>query len=192
MPPIDGQATTPLHPSRRFPGMDAVNLLLEDHQKVKNLFFDFEMAPLGQPEARRAIAERIIRELMVHERIEEEIFYPAFRNMLGGQGKETVEHSKEEHALVDSLIEQLSEIDLDDPGFDGLMRILRENVEHHIQDEETKMLPLARERMATELDGLGADMVEYKQTLLRELDAQDEARKAGTPKEKPAARGQRR
>lgn len=152
--------------------MDAVQLLRQDHEKVKNLFFDFEMAPAGQPEQRRRLAEQIIRELMVHERIEEEIFYPAFRRAMGAQGQDTVEHSKEEHQLVDSLIEQLSAIDLDDPDFEGLMRILRENVEHHIQDEETKMLTKARERMAPDLLGLGADMLEYKETLLRELEQQ--------------------
>lgn len=149
--------------------MDAVALIKQDHEKVKNLFFDFEMAPLGQPEARRSLAETIIRELMVHERIEEEIFYPAFRQMLGSAAQETVEHSKEEHALVDSLVEQLAAIDLDDPSFDGMMKVLQENVEHHIRDEEAKMLPLARERMGPELAGLGADMLEYKEALQREL-----------------------
>ena len=154
--------------------MDAVQLIRQDHEKVKNLFFDFEMAPAGQPEQRRRLAEQIIRELMVHERIEEEIFYPAFRAAMGAQAEGTVEHSKEEHELVDSLIAQLSAIDLDHPDFEGLMKILRENVEHHIQEEEEKMLTKARDRMGDDLLGLGADMLEYKETLLRELQRQKE------------------
>lgn len=150
--------------------MDAVQLIRADHERVKGLFKDLEVAPAGQPEARRAIAETILRELMVHERIEEEILYPAYRRAMGNEGKATVEHSKEEHELVDSLIEQLQAIDLDDPKFDATFLVLRENVEHHIRDEETKMLPKAQERMAADLLGLAADMLEYKDSLMRELE----------------------
>lgn len=151
--------------------MDAVSLLLQDHRHVKDLFRDFEVAPTGQPEQRRRIAEQIVRELTIHERIEEELFYPAFERATGPKGADRVEHSKEEHALVDSLLDQLRQIDLDDPQFEGVMRVLRENVEHHIEDEETKMLPVARERMAAELVGLGEDMLEYKRSLQDELGA---------------------
>lgn len=149
--------------------MDAVKLLQQDHEQVKMLFHDYEMAPVGQPERRRELAEEIVRELMVHERIEEDIFYPAFRKALGGPGLKEVEHAKEEHELVDSLIEQLQVISFDDPDFDATMKVLKENVEHHIEDEEEKMFPMAKARMANELLTLGADMVEYKQALVREL-----------------------
>lgn len=152
--------------------MDAVQLIRQDHEKVKNLFFDFEMAPAGQPEQRRHLAEQIIRELMVHERIEEEIFYPAFRDAMGKRAQGDVEHALEEHHLVDTLIAQLTAIDLNDPDFEGLMRVLRENVEHHIQDEEESMLTKARDVMGDDVARVGADMLEYKQTLLRELEAQ--------------------
>lgn len=149
--------------------MDAIQLIKTDHVKVKNLFQDWLMAPSAQPERKRAVAEKIIQELMVHERIEEEIFYPAFRTALGEQGEKEVEHSKEEHELVDSLIGQLEPLDPDAPDFEATMKVLMENVEHHIQDEEEKMLPAAQKWMAPQLERLGKDMMEYKESLLTQV-----------------------
>jgi hemerythrin superfamily protein len=149
--------------------MDAVQLLKSDHVKVKGLFQDWSMAPSAQPERKRAVAEKIIQELMVHERVEEEIFYPAFKQALGKQGEEEVEHSKEEHALVDSLIEELEALDVDAPDFEDTMRELQENVLHHIKDEEEKMFPLAQKWMAPQLGQLGKDMMEYKQSLVAQV-----------------------
>ena len=149
--------------------MDAITLLKQDHDKVKELFRELETLPAAQPERRLKLAETIIAELMVHERIEEEIFYPAVQNA-GETGEEEVEHSIEEHALVDSLIAQLEEVDLASPDFEATVRVLKENVFHHIHDEEEKMFPYAKKRLAGKLEKLGAEMVQYKEQVKREME----------------------
>ncbi|HET6404657.1 MAG TPA: hemerythrin domain-containing protein [Candidatus Thermoplasmatota archaeon] len=149
--------------------MDAIQLIKSDHVKVKGLFQEWMMAPSAQPERKRAVAEKIIQELMVHERIEEEIFYPAFKQALGEKGREEVEHSKKEHATVDSLIEELETMDVDAPDFEATMMELKEKLEHHIKDEEEKMLPLAQTWMQPQLAQLGKDMLEYKQALTTQV-----------------------
>ena len=151
--------------------MDAIALLKDDHSKVKSLLAEYFELPAAQPERKRALAEKILQELLVHERIEEEIFYPAFK-ATGKDAREETEHAKEEHELVDSLVNQLMEISVDDERFDATFAVLRENVEHHIKDEEEKMLPAAQKHMGTSrLQALGRDMMTYKDELTRQLNA---------------------
>ena len=151
--------------------MDAIALLKEDHQTVKSLFAEYFELPAAQPERKRELAEKILQELTVHERIEEEIFYPAFK-ATGKEAKEEVQHAKEEHLLVDSLIDQLAGVALDDPRFDATFVVLRENVEHHIKDEEEKMLPEAERRFGTSRrQALAREMMAYKEALVQQLTA---------------------
>ncbi len=149
-------------------GMDAITLLKQDHDTVKRMLQELEQMPKGQPENRLKLAEQIIHELMVHERIEEEIFYPAVAQA-GEKGEEEVEHSIEEHELVDNIIAQLEAIDLASDDFEGTVRVLKENVFHHIKDEEEKMFPYARKRLASKLGKLGAEMTQLKAQIEREM-----------------------
>ena len=161
--------------------MDAITLLKQDHDSVKEMLRQLEQMPKGQPEQRLQLAERIIHELMVHERIEEEIFYPAVEQA-GEKGQEEVEHSIEEHALVDNIIAQLEAVDLSSDDFEGTVRVLKENVFHHIKDEEEKMFPYAKKRLAGKLEKLGSEMVAHKERVKAEL-ARD-GLKTGMPEPK--------
>ena len=160
--------------------MDAVSLLQQDHKLVKQLFQEYDALPAAQPERKRALAERIIRELMVHERIEEEIFYPAFRAGADQEGKELVAESKEEHHVVDLILEELQSVDLDAEDFDAKFKVLKENVEHHIEEEETEMFPDAQKRMKTKLAALGDEMERYKMELAEQLDSKPAAPRSET------------
>lgn len=160
------EGTTRL-PAHRRPMPDPVEMLKQDHARVKGLFRKWEAAPAGQPERRRELVVQIIRELVVHERIEEDVFYPAFRQAAGAKGKEIVAHSHMEHEVVDNLVDQLQQTDLDDPQFEGLLRLVIENVEHHIQEEEEKMLPKAHDVLgADRLEELAGAMMELKEGLI--------------------------
>ena len=148
--------------------MDAITLLKQDHDKVKDMLRELEQMPAGQPEQRRALAEKIMHELMVHERIEEEIFYPAVEQA-GETGLKEVEHSVEEHALVDNIIAQLEAVDLASDDFEGTVRVLKENVFHHIKDEEEKMFPYAQKKLGAKLGKLGTEMMAHKAQIEREM-----------------------
>lgn len=151
--------------------MDAIQLLKTDHVKVKGLLRELE-AYKGSEERKRAIAEQIVRELMIHETIEEQVFYPAFKEAADKEGRELVAESKEEHHVVDLLIEELQGVDLDAEDFDAKMKVLRENVEHHIDEEEREMFPDAEKLLGrAKLDELGEVMRELKTSLLREAKA---------------------
>lgn len=171
-------AEPPLGP--RFASMDAIALLKQDHDTVKQMLRELEQMPRGQPEKRLELAERIIHELMVHERVEEEIFYPAVANA-GEQGEDEVEHSIEEHELVDTIIAQLEAVDLASDDFEGTVRVLKENVFHHIKDEEEKMFPYAMKRLPGKLEKLGAQMVAHKEQIKAEMErAGLEGKKTGS------------
>lgn len=149
--------------------MDAVKLLTDDHRKVKQLLRKYEDVKDDLP-AKRALAEQIIRELMVHERIEEDVFYPAYRNAADEEGKALVAESKEEHHVVDNLLDELQAVDLDDERFDAKFKVLKENVEHHIREEEGEMFPDARKLLgANKLNELGDVMAELKANMMREV-----------------------
>ena len=148
--------------------MDAIDLLKQDHDAVKDLLRQVTSMGEGQPEEKRRLAEKIVREMMVHERIEEDLFYPAFRKAADEKGKDLVAESKEEHHVVDTIMDELQGVELDAREFDAKLKVLKENVEHHIKEEEDEMFPQARKILAGQLDQLGQDMKELKESLRRE------------------------
>src|SRR5689334_94536 len=118
---------------------DAVSLLKSDHQKVKQLFEDFESA--SAQEKKQTIAQEAMQELKIHSVIEEEIFYPAIRQA-GAQ--DLVAEAQEEHHVAKMLIAELEEMDASNEHFDAKFMVLAENVRHHIREEESEMFPQAK------------------------------------------------
>lgn len=154
---------------------DAIEMLKKDHETVKSMLKQYEQMGDGQKERKRALAEKIVQELMVHERIEEDVFYPAFKAAAGKEGRKLVAESKEEHGVVDTLITELEAVDLDDERFDAKFKVLKENVEHHIQEEEEEMFPRARRILGDQLAELGEVMAELKTSLTRQVKPAAEA-----------------
>ena len=120
-------------------GNPAAAMLKEDHERVQELFDQFE-ASKGRA-ARRKIVRQALAELKVHAAIEEELFYPAVRKVVG---KELMNEADEEHHVAKLLIAELDEMDGSESHFDAKFLVLAENVRHHITEEENEMLPKAR------------------------------------------------
>jgi hypothetical protein len=99
------------------PGLpaDAIEMLQMDHQKVKDLFQDYEKA--GDPYTKRKVAEQVFVELELHAQLEETVFYPAFEQLADKAGERLVAESLEEHHAVQDLIDELRELDPEDPAF---------------------------------------------------------------------------
>jgi hemerythrin-like domain-containing protein len=148
---------------------DALQLLRQDHQEVKDLFKRFESTE--ERREKQEIAEKAIVELVVHSMIEEEIFYPAVRQELEGQGEDTeiMFEAEEEHHVVDLLIEELTSGKVAEDSFDAKFKVMAENVKHHIQEEESMMLPKAAELGSDRLNKLGEEMYERKMELMEEF-----------------------
>ena len=142
----------------------AVELLKQDHRKVKELFKEFEQAE--ESSTKGEIAEKAIKELQVHSQVEEEIFYPEVRTAIADP--ELMNEAKEEHHVVDLLIEEIQALSPDDEAFTAKFTVLAENVKHHIEEEENEMFPEAQ-KARLDMQDLGQRMAERKQELLGEI-----------------------
>ncbi len=146
---------------------DPIQMLREDHEKVKRLFEEFERAE--DDEQRQQIAEAAMRELEIHSRLEEEVFYPAVRQSDPEKEADTVNEALEEHHVVDLLINELRSMNGSDEQYKAKFTVLSENVEHHIEEEETDMLPDARKQI-DDLEDVGRRMEQRKAELMREAE----------------------
>ena len=142
---------------------DAIAMLKEDHQRVKDLFAQYEA--MSNAEAKGTLAEEVFVELETHAQLEENIFYPSV-NEETAEGPELVKESLQEHATVKQLIAELRQMGPQSNEFDAKFHELMHNVEHHVQEEEAEMFPLAEEELAEDLDEMGAEMQELKQEIL--------------------------
>jgi len=136
--------------------MDALELLKEDHQKVKELFEEAEGTE-DQKEKNRIFSE-IQSELETHARIEETVFYPAMQQH--EELKEMVLESIEEHRQIKTLLKEIDNLKSDSEKFEPKLKVLMENVEHHAEEEEeSKMFPKVREICnAEDLEQLGQEL----------------------------------
>jgi hemerythrin superfamily protein len=142
--------------------MHALTLLIEDHEKVKKLLEELEATTERGVKTREELFTKIKRELTVHEIIEEEIFYPALKQH--PRAKETVLEGYEEHGVVDTLMGELSSLPFDDETWGPKAKVMKENIEHHIQEEEGEMFEKARLVFdRAELNDLGEVMEARKQ-----------------------------
>lgn len=124
------------------PTVDALDFIRMQHDAVKQLFKDFENA--AESEA-WAIADDITSNLNVHTTIEEVILYPKLQELGDDEITELIADGVKEHGAVKDLIGKVKAIPADDPVFEELIMLIRENVEHHIQEEEDELFPKVRE-----------------------------------------------
>jgi hemerythrin-like domain-containing protein len=142
---------------------DALKLLKADHREVEGWFSDYEDA--GDAEKAR-LADKICLALKVHTQVEEEIFYPAARDALSDE--EILDEAVVEHAAARDLIAEIEQMEVGEDLFDAKVKVLSEQIEHHVQEEETEMFPKLRET-DMDMDALGARMAERKKELMSKL-----------------------
>ena len=145
---------------------NAIDILKDDHGTIKNLFAQYEEAQSQAYEARQWIAQNVFRELDLHSQLEEQIFYPAVRSAATAEGQDLVLEGIEEHHIIDILIAELRDSYPADESYDAKFKVLRENVEHHIREEEKEMFPIAKKELRDHLDQLGDEMWRRKEILL--------------------------
>ena len=146
--------------------IDAIKLLMNDHDEVEALFKQFmKMKKDGKQKA--DLIEQICNALTVHAEIEEEIFYPACRDELGEAGEMMLDEAEVEHASMKNLIEQIQDADPDDEMTSAKVKVLCEYVMHHVKEEEGKIFPKIK-KSDLDLADLGAELMERKQELMGE------------------------
>ena len=122
----------------------ATVLLRQDHERVKKLFSEYEALGEDRMHDKAGLFREIERELTIHATIEEEIFYPAVEVVRKGktEGDEIVKEALEEHKIVKTLLAELSDLDAVSDTFEAKMKVLKENVLHHAEEEQADMFPL--------------------------------------------------
>ena len=137
--------------------MKATDLLKKQHKSVKALFKKVENTEDGR--RRRQLMDQIANELKTHTKIEEEIFYPAVREIGTSKAEEMVDEAYEEHHVVDLVLAELPTVDPEDERFAAKMTVLSELVEHHADEEEDEMFPTCEKKLGRErLEQLGEQM----------------------------------
>jgi hemerythrin-like domain-containing protein len=151
----------------RTDAMDAVALLKADHRKVEDLFSQLEKTTERGAAKRTRLLGQIETEIKMHMRLEEDIFYPAFREAVKKKDdKEMYHEAKEEHHVADMVMSELKRLDPTDETFGAKAKVLKELIEHHVEEEEGEMFPKARRAMGVAmLRELGEEMAERKRSL---------------------------
>jgi hemerythrin-like domain-containing protein len=171
--------------------MDAISLLKRDHAEVKELFEQAESLSERASASRGKLREKIARALDLHTKIEEEIFYPAFRSRAeDSEEREKILEAFEEHAVAKMLLGELESLDPADETFQPKLMVLAEAVRHHIKEEEGKIFKMARRLFdRDELTELG-EKLETAKTEEGGVTARGRSRKGEI--EAPAGRTSRR
>src|SRR4029078_4100405 len=147
---------------------DAIALLKADHRAVEELFEKFEKATAS--ERKRKLADEICLELSVHAQIEEEIFYPACE---GKVDEDLLKESYVEHDGAKVLIAEITKGRPDDEFYDAKVKVLQEEIEHHVEEEEKRLEGLFAQARKAELDmdALGEQLAARKAELTEQFKA---------------------
>ena len=148
----------------------ALEMLKEDHDKVKKAFKEFEKLDREDSETVQQLVQTVCEELKVHTTLEEEIFYPALREAI--EDEDLMNEAQVEHETAKMLIEQLENMGPDDPNYHATFTVLGEYVKHHVKEEEDEMFPQAR-KAELDLEDLATRMRERKQELVGETEQEE-------------------
>jgi hemerythrin superfamily protein len=150
--------------------MNAIDLLKADHEKVKMILTQLSESTERAIKKRTELLGKLEMEISIHTKLEEEILYPAFK--AAGTKEQDIMYfeAKEEHRTVDSLV--LPDLKMTDPGtpeFAGRVKVVKELLEHHIEEEETALFPQAKKLLGkAKLDDLGGQMETMKASYKKE------------------------
>jgi len=148
--------------------MDVLQLLKEDHDKIKKILTHLESTTDRGVKTREEFYTKVRAELQVHEAIEEEILYPALKEH--PKAKDLVLEAYEEHNVVDMVMAELDALPYDDETWGAKLTVMRENIEHHIGEEESEMFEQCRDVFdRDELAELGDRMEARKEELERAM-----------------------
>ncbi|MCM5677957.1 hemerythrin domain-containing protein [Schlegelella sp. S2-27] len=167
---------------------EVFEMLKEDHKRAKKSFRDFsKLEQEGDEQACQQLAVQTCKELQLHMRLEEEVFYPAARS--GLEEEDLIEEAEVEHGSAKTLIEQLQTLSPDDPKFAATFTVLGEYIKHHVKEEEGEMFEqLGRSKI--DWDGVLEEMLARRMELESELGlASEEADEQAAQAVPPEARG---
>lgn len=152
--------------SSTYPGI--LGMLFQDHEKVRKLLKRLESA---EGYDREELFQEVYNDVLVHAKLEEEIFYPAFKQAVGSEkGRVLFYEAREEHASVEHLLEKMRGGDAATEEFLGQILVLKEQIEHHAREEEKEMFPQAKRVLGVpRLEELGQRAQERKPEIMEDI-----------------------
>jgi hemerythrin-like domain-containing protein len=147
---------------------NALELLKEDHDKVKEAFKQFEKMDRTDVATCQELVESVCADLRVHTMLEEEIVYPALREAI--EDEDLMNEAAVEHETAKTLIDQLENMEVDDPHFFATFTVLGEYVMHHVEEEEDEMFPQAKKAKSLDLAALGEQIMARKEELTAQME----------------------
>ena len=136
--------------------MNALELLKQQHEEVSSLFE--LIAEAEDLTGKRALVQELADAFAAHATIEEEIFYPA---AYADATEEVLTEAVEEHLSIKRIIVDVLEMAPDHENFDAKLKVLKEQIEHHVEEEEGELFPKVRKAMESEeLERMGLEMKE--------------------------------
>jgi len=164
--------TTPKAAAKNPPARkaDAIALLKADHAEVKSCFKAYQkLADQAADSAQRQpLAEQICMLLTVHATIEEEIFYPAAREVLEEDDLAMVDEADIEHASAKDLIAQIRATSPDDDYYDAKVKVLGEYIDHHVKEEQDSLFPAVK-KAGMDTKAIGERLFARKDELMAEI-----------------------
>ena len=154
------------------PRENAIAILTADHKKVSEMFVQFEKLK-DDDQQKQELAKAVCAELTMHAQIEEEIVYPALRDVLAEE--DLIDEAEVEHGSIKKLIAALEATTPDDRFYDANMKVLSEYVEHHVTEEQNEIFPKARQVKQLDLEKMGDEIRRRKVQLREELGLGPEA-----------------
>ncbi len=143
--------------------MNAIDLLERQHREVEELFEEFETAGEGAKKTKERVCQEVGDALAIHATIEERIFYPESKQE---NTEELLRESVEEHLAMKKLLADIMQSDLEDPQYVAKMKVLKEQVEHHVEEEERELFPLVSKSCSKEeLEDMGSRMEDLAEEL---------------------------
>jgi hemerythrin superfamily protein len=162
--------------------MDVLTLLKEDHDRVKRLLEEGESTTERGEKTRTEIFARLKTMLTAHEAMEEEVLYPAL--MAHPKAKELTLEAYEEHHVVDLILEELEMTPVTDEQWGAKFTVAKENIEHHIEEEEGEMFAKIRANFSTEERAAMAEQMAQIQALAKQVVGEETAQMADMSQER--------
>jgi iron-sulfur cluster repair protein YtfE (RIC family) len=150
--------------------MDAFELLKKDHEKVSGIFEKLAPTTERGVKTREELFTQLKQELDIHSQIEEQILYPVLKE--AEETRDITLEAFEEHNVVKTLLAELDELPKDDETWEAKLTVLKENVEHHVEEEEGEMFKKARKVLSSEqVEEMGARMEAAKKEQQKAMSA---------------------
>lgn len=148
--------------------MNAIEMLKKDHRVIEELFRKYESLDGSDPAEKMTVFDELRRAITLHARLEQEVFYPAYRQHYRPNGI-SPDEALDQHKEMDRIFDRLQKIEAGSSDFDSGMKELKRVLVHHVREEETEMFPSAEDKMGREkLDELAEKLQEARRRLASE------------------------